>query len=202
MLILLRGGNMLDKVVGPRLGADINPYLIAMWQAVSRGWLPPEHFTEEAYNIVRQNKDAYIPELVGYVGFALSYGGKWFGGWSRDSAGKRDYVTEAYKNAIQQFPLFRGVAFFCSDYLTLEFPEGSIVYCDPPYKGTTKYKNEFDSEQFWFWVRGKSRGNQVFVSEYEAPGDFDVLWEGKITSSLTKNTGSKFGVERLFRMHQ
>ena len=46
------GCNMIDKVSGNRIGADVHEYLIAMWQAVSVGWLPPYKFTEEDYKQV------------------------------------------------------------------------------------------------------------------------------------------------------
>lgn len=106
------GANMIDKVpvdVAPkRLGCDVHEYLIALWQAVSKGWTAPSNFTEEQYNEIRKNKDDYPKELVGYVGFALSYSGKWFGGWCRDGAGKRDYVTESFKNAEKTIPQSSG----------------------------------------------------------------------------------------------
>ena len=75
-----------------------------------------------------------------------------------------------------------------------------IGQCDPPYQGATKYKDSFDHEKFWDWCREKAReGHSVFVSEYNAPDDFECLWEKEIVSSLTKNTGEKKATEKLFR---
>ena len=37
------------------------------------------------------------------------------------------------------------------------------------------------------------------MSEYNAPEDFECVWHKEITSSLTKDTGSKMGIEKLFR---
>lgn len=195
------GANMIDKVDGNRIGADYNEYLSEMWKAVSNGWMPPSKFEESEYSNVRTNKDSYDKALVAYVGFALSYSGKWFGGWCRDGAGKRDYVTESYKNACKQFPLLRGVDFRHSSYQDLDIPEKSIIYCDPPYKDTTKYKDAFDHEPFYEWCRQKHKeGHQVFVSEYQMPDDFVCVWSKEVNNSLTKDTGSKKGVEKLFTL--
>lgn len=41
-------------------------------------------------------------------------------------------------------------------------------------------------------------GHKVFVSEYTAPDDFVCVWSKQVNNSLTKDTGSKKGVECLF----
>ena len=76
-----------------------------------------------------------------------------------------------------------------------------IIYCDPPYQGTTKYKgvDDFDHDAFWNWCREQANnGHKVFVSEYNAPDDFKCVWQKEIVSSLTKDSGSKKGMEKLF----
>lgn len=194
------GANLLDKIPTTieRYGNDINPYLIAMWDAVSKGWMPPKLITEEQYAYIRNNKDE-DKALTGYVGFALSYGGKWFGGWCRDGAGKRSYVEEAYRNAEEQFPKLKGVRFANKDILSVNPSRKALLYVDPPYKGTTKYAHEFDHEKFYEWCRDmKSKGHVVVVSEYWMPDDFTCVWQKEIVSSLTKDTGSKKGIEKLF----
>ena len=196
------GANITSCVDGNRLGADINPYLISMWQAVSKGWLPPREVSETLYNDIKNNKNNFPMELVGYVGFALSYGGKWFGGWRRDSKGVRNYVQEAYNNAAKQFPKLNGVQFIHANYTDIILPDRSIVYCDPPYKGTTKYATDtFDYDKFYQWCRKvKNDGHTVFVSEYNMPDDFTPIWRKEIVSSLTQDTGSKRAVETLFTL--
>ena len=189
------GCNMLDKVSNPRLGSDIDQDLITLWDAVSKGYTPPKYFTEGEY---REIKTSESTPTKGYAAFALSYGGKKFGGWCRDSEGKRDYVDEAYRNAIKQFPKLLNVNFVLSDYLTLNIPNGSLVYCDPPYRGTTGYKFKFNHDEFWDWVRYTSKNNKVFISEYTAPDDFYCLWEKNVKSSLTGDTGARSAVEKLF----
>ena len=198
------GANMIDKVQGKRIGADINPYLIDALIAIRDCVidLPKNNkeFTEENYKELRKS-DAY--KYKGYAGFAFSYGGKWLGGWSRTdsmSIKQRDYVAESYRNAINQSPLLQGVRLVNESYLDLQIPDNSLIYCDPPYEGTTKYKDSFNHSEFWDWCRRKAKeGHIIFVSEYNAPDDFECIWSKEQTSSLTKDTGSKVATEKLFK---
>ena len=196
------GGNMIDKVDGNRIGSDINKYVIQALVAIRDHVeeLPKNNmeFTEYDYRSLRLN-DEY--RFKCYAGFSFSYGGKWLGGWRRDKTGKRDYVNESYRNAVKQSQKLLGVNLVISDYIDLKLPKCCIIYCDPPYKNTTKYPVNFDHETFFNWCRMKSgEGHTVFVSEYAAPADFKCIWEKEINSSLTKNTGAKKGVEKLFKI--
>ena len=47
---------------------DKHPYLIAMWQALQNGWMPPDVVTKEEYYRVKANMDEN-PALTGFVGF-------------------------------------------------------------------------------------------------------------------------------------
>lgn len=191
------GANIIDKVSSTyKIAADIDEDLICLYQAISEGWLPPKEFTEQQYNEIKHSETS---PLKGYAAFALSYGGKKWGGWRRDSKGVRNYVDEAYRNALKQFPKLLGIKFILSSVFDLELPkEKATIYCDPPYRDTTMYKHRFDHDLFWEWVRTVSQKHDVYVSEYNAPLDFKCVWQKSLTSSLTKNTGSKMGIEKLF----
>ena len=194
------GGNMIDKVGGKRLGADINPRVIEALTSIRDHLheLPKnnQEFTERDYKRVQLNK---VHKHVGYIGFALSYGGKWFGGYCRDGKGKRDYIEEAYKNAVIQNKKLQGIELVCAPYDKLEIPDNSLIYCDPPYKGTTKYTHEFFYNRFYDWCRAKAKeGHTVCVSETTAPADFICLWRMQRAASLTKNTGSITCEEKLY----
>lgn len=192
------GCNLIDKVKGNRIASDINPYLIAMYQEILKGWIPKDDYTEQDYNNVKKNKKEN-PYLSGYFGFALSYGGKWFGGWCRDRQCKRNYVKEAHSNMVKQIPNLKQIEFFNVSYDKLDIPNNSIIYCDIPYKGTTKYNTTFSYNNFYDWCRFmKNKGHQIFVSEYNMPEDFVCVWQKEISSSLTQDTGSKKAVEKLF----
>lgn len=186
------------KVPGPRIANDNNIYLIEMWRAIQSGWIPPQHVSEIEYRSIQQNKEIYPNYLVGYVGFNLSYAGKWWGGYARDKAGKRDYGAEAFRNVTKQIPLLTDIEFFNLDYKNVPIPQNSIIFCDPPYANTTRYKTAFDHLDFWDWIRRISQEHQVFVTEYTAPPDFKCIWSKKVNNSLTQNTGSKQGIESLW----
>lgn len=193
-------------------GNDINPYLIGMFKALQKGWKIPERIDEECYKICKENaKLTFNPSLdelalIGFVGIGCSYAGKWFGGYARGNNNKgnpRNYCLESKNNLLNQIKEiknFKDVIFSNKSYDEMYIPkEKSIIYCDPPYKGTTKYKNNFNHDKFWQWCNEQiEKGHKVFVSEYQAPDDWQCIWHKQVNSSLTKNTGSKKGIEKLF----
>lgn len=90
-----------------------------------------------------------------------------------------------------------GPEVLCKDYSEVEIPDGAIVYCDPPYKGTAEYRVDgFDSDKFWAWARKVGRTNPVYVSEYSAPDDFEAVFTSDIQSQLGPQ--SKTVTEKLF----
>lgn len=200
------GMNMIDKVDGKRIANDIHTELIEMWKAlVCENWKPP-HYTKEQYQQIRTDKNGYEPKVVGWVGFNLSYSGKYFGGYAGQVKTKigtvRDYQAEAQKNVQKQIEKLKGVVFTNTEYWNLKLPPNSIIYCDPPYQNTTKYSHTFDHSRFWNWCREQSKqGHNVCVSEYNAPEDFVCVWQKEAKSSLSANGstgGNKISTERLF----
>lgn len=196
------GCNTIDKVDGLRIANDSHFYLIEMFKALQDGWVPPTYVSEHEYKTIKNVPEAYQPWLVGFVGFGCSYSGKWWGGFARNvskDAPTRNYCNESKRNLLKQTPNIKGIEFHNKSYIDLEIPVNSIIYCDPPYKGVTGYKDKFDHEVFWEWCRKMSKsGHKVFISEYNAPEDFKCVWSKEICSSLTKDTGSKKGIEKLF----
>ena len=192
------GCNLIDQVENPRLANDSNLYLISFCQALANGWLPPDNISEEKYNEIKNSRDNFAPHLVGYVGFQLSFGAKWFGGYRRDKVGKRNYPLEAYQNVKKQQPLLNGIVFRNVDYQNLGLPEKSIVYCDPPYENVTKYKDEFNHTEYWRWIRKiVLEGHSVFCSEYNAPDDFAEIWSKEVVTGVDVVSVKK-DTEKLF----
>jgi len=204
------GMNMIDKVDGNRLANDSNEYLIKMWIAlVEDEWIPNSYVSKDKYLSVKNNKQSYEPCVVGWIGFNCSYSGKYFGGFAgvvETKQGQRNYQEEAHRNIKKQIPNLTGVEFVSCNYINLHIPDQSIIYCDPPYEGTTKYKDDFNHLEFWNWVREKSKeGHTVFVSEYNAPDDFICVWQKELKSSLSANGtigGSKKSIEKLFTLRK
>ena len=199
------GANMIDKVEGKRIGGDYNEYIANMWIALEDGWIPRCDYTKEDFKEIKYNKNNYESCEVGYVGINCAYSGVWFSGFAgkvQTKGGVRDYQDEAFRNTTKQLPNIKGVEFVHSSYQDLEIPANSLIYCDPPYEGTSKYKDEFNHIEFWEWARAKSKeGHKVFVSEYKAPEDFKCVWERETKSSLSangKSGGNKLSTEKLF----
>lgn len=203
------GMNAICEVQGNRIANDIHYYLIQMWRELVGGWIPKK-ITKEEYSEVRANKSKYPAYFVGWVGFNCSYCGKWFGGFADDYKSRinkngilQNYQLEAINNVAKQVEKMKGVVFQNKPYYELELPPNSIVYCDPPYEGTTKYANDFDHNLFWNWVRDISKqGHIVYVSEYNAPDDFECVWKKETNSQLSANGkigGNKASVEKLFK---
>ena len=199
------GANMIDKIkCENRIGNDIHPQLIAMFNELQKGWRPPSHISEEEYNKVRENKEMYPDYYVGFVGFNSTFGAKYFGvyarGFKADKVTPRDISNEAYRNLMKQLPDIMDVKFVCSDFLDNEYCElkDALIYVDPPYQDTTKYATDsFDYEKFWDWCRKMSEYNKVFISEYHAPDDFERIWSKQVTTSL-KVHEHEDRIEKLF----
>lgn len=201
------GANMIDKVEGNRIGNDCNRYLIALLKEM-QSQIPfnPPHIGEIEYKNIQKNKNEYPDWLVGYAGFNLSFAAKFFGGYRRDKAGVRNYENEAKQNLLAQQSLLAqqnllvGVNFVCGDYRSFVIPEKSLIYCDPPYKGTTQYKDKFDHHAFYDWCGEKvHEGHTLFLSEYSAPSDFECVFEKQVSSNLDVSSKGKKEQEKLFR---
>lgn len=194
------GGSIIEKIEGNRIGSDINPDCIQalcdIRDNVEKLPRTNAEFTDEDYKKLRVSHDY---RFRSYAGFAFSWGGKWLGGWRRDSK-NHDYVTEAFHSAMRQSPLLQGVTLLCCSYDDLVVPDESFIYCDPPYKGTTAYRHYFDNSKFFDWcVCMHDKGHTVLVSEYFAPDTrFRCVWEGSIVNELVKDGDKRVVRERLF----
>jgi DNA adenine methylase len=208
------GMNVIDKVDGNRIANDNNKYLIEMWKGLINNTDRindiPKSFYSEVRDCFNGKNDNFNDFIVGWIGFMGSANGRFFeGGYSGKSKTKigteRDYIAESIRNIEKQIPNMFGVEFSNKDYKQLNIPNNSIIYCDIPYKGTKQYSTSknFNHEDFWEWCRKKTKeGHQVFISEYNAPTDFECVWEMKVKSSLSANGkigGSKNSVEKLFK---
>ena len=200
------GANMIQHIKCPtKYGCDNNPYLIAFWQQIQRGWNPQTvNMTKELYEDIKAHKSKYPPEIVALAGFCATYNAKWFGGYAGIVTTKigtqRNYYDEAVRNVLKQYPHIQQIQFMCMDFEELDV-SGTLIYCDPPYFNATGYAGRFDHERYWAWVRTMSAKNIVLCSEYSAPPDFDCIWQKRLTTTLDKNSRSKV-TEKLFTVKQ
>ena len=177
---------------------DKHKYLIEMFKALQNGYNLPENITEEQYKYIREHKDEN-PALTGFVGFGCSFGGKWFGGYARNNT-NTNYALQSKRSVMKDIPNLMNAKFTCLDYKDVVIPNGSIVYADPPYANTTTYQGQkFDTNEFWGYMREISKDNKVFISEQNAPDDFECIWEKPFTRTLDRNKNNQFKVtEKLF----
>lgn len=199
---------MIKYNVKKRIGCDLQKQLIELLKyARDYSELLPLHISEEQYNNAKNNKDKYEDWYVGLVGFCATFGAKYFGGYARSKADKYsgEKSAVAIRNLKKQSPKLKGIDFYNCSFLDLPKDKinNCVIYCDPPYRGTTKYKTEsFPYEEFYQWCRDMSKNNTVLISEYNMPDDFECIWqkETKVNfdSNRTSNDNKNKRVEKLY----
>lgn len=198
------GANMIDKInCKNRFGSDIDKYVIAILNGLKNGIEPPKEVSKEMYTEIKENKHKYSDFLVGYVGYELSFGAKWFGGYVKRDDKKSRGDIYSYASCMKQAPNLKGINFDVCDFRSYTYLKDFVIYCDIPYKGTTPYKtNKFPYDEFYDWCRTMCKNNIVLVSEYYMPDDFKCIWEKEVKVSLdsnkTSNDNKNIRIERLF----
>lgn len=203
------GSNMLDKIPDTifRYASDGNKYLIAMWKALQDGWTPPDIITKKQYEAFKELKDLNcIPDhILGFIGHNCSFSGDWFAGYAGTNEPNRNRCLEAKNNVLKQIKNLQRVNFYCEDYKDPKSLQYShhVIYCDPPYYNGFKYKGsfyEFNHEEFWDWCRTMAKNdNIVFISDYYAPEDFELLWEQEVKINAHQ-TNTKTAIEKLYKV--
>lgn len=201
------GANIIDKIAPTynRCGFDTNPYLIALLRYAQEY---PEKLvgsvSKEEYIQVRDCKVLYPDWFIGLVGFCYSYNSKFFGGYANNvqtKDGIRNYGDEALRNLKKQAPNLKGIYFECSSFLSLTI-YNSLIYCDPPYKGTTGYgKATFQYVDYYDWCRRmRAQDNIVICSEYQMPRDFKEIWRKETKTTLAHDWKERESdrIEKLF----
>ncbi len=88
------------------------------------------------------------------------------------------------------------------DYKELEIADGSCVYCDPPYRGTTGYEEQINYEEFydWCYYLKYNKDCNVFISEYEINDDRFVCIAEKEKRVSVNDKKTTVRTERLYRV--
>lgn len=194
-------GWVLQEISGERFASDACEPLIAMYKALQKGWIPPNSLSREEYLSIKDRMRVDDP-VTAFAGFGCSFGGKWFRGYAPNRR-EQNYCMCAKNSLLRKLPMISGVNFTACDYGEHK-PQSMLIYCDPPYRGTTGYSavGKFDHELFWETMRKWSCDNVVVISEYRAPEDFKCVLEiGTKISMHTKEKTAKSRVEKLF-MHE
>ena len=196
------GANMIDKVPDrfERIGYDLNDHTIHAAIGV-RDFINdfPESVSKEEYSLLKGTAPNYI---TSWIRFHCSFGAKFEGGYASNSRGV-NYCMEGRGNLKKQSALIKNVKFICDSYENLDF-ENCLIYCDPPYQGSTPYKTgSFNHEHFFNWCREQAKKNVVFVSEYKAPDDFIEVWSGDVLTGFAsqRKKATHNAVEKLFKVN-
>jgi DNA adenine methylase len=186
------GLNLTQYVKGIKYCSDANPYLIAMWEKILyEDWLGPKEWTKELHTSIKENKEKYPPELVGWVGFC-TFGGKFFDSYSGiNHRTKQNYHLDYYNNITAQRGKLHNVILKRCSYTELELTKPTIIYCDPPYVDTYGYFLPFNHFFFWDWCRQQTKEHVILVSEYTAPKDFRIVWSTTRTSRMRPGDSSQ-----------
>ncbi len=213
------GANVIDKIkCERRLGADIDPLVINLFHSTIKDEnllnTLPETLTKEHYYDVRDvywNEEGFLKYPEWYRSAILLFGsynarvyGGCFGGFAKTKDGKiRNYFQEAKRNYEKQLPNLKGISFIQASYDDVLISDMAIlnknvlIYCDIPYKDSIGYKSNFNHDEFWEWVRIYSDDAIILVSEYEAPSDFECIWEMEVKTHMN-NRGKLNKTEKLF----
>ena len=200
------GGNMIDKVPNTfkRIGIDYNAHtieaLIAIRDLVDK---LPEHLSEDEYKKIKGSNPNPIKS---WLRFVSSFGGKLDNGYARESGSNEStFIGYGKRNAQKQSPNLQGVKLINGSYDEYSDYKNCLIYCDPPYEGTTSYKTgAFDHIKFWDWCREMSKNNTIFISEYNAPDDFECVWQGGVKTNFAsqRTEATHKAVEKLFIFRQ
>ena len=178
----------LAATCGPGVVSDANRALISMYQAMRDGWTPPLTGTVEEWHAAKVLPDE--DPRKAFFGIGASYGAKWFGGpavvarreWNRKQRYWCSYdpLGAAARSLVRDVPALAGCEIRCADFLTSDAPaDVRLIYCDPPYAGTTSYAGVPRFDHLAFWARCRehvAHGRRVVVSEYSCPVPHKVIW--------------------------
>lgn len=189
------------------LCSDANEYVIAYFNALKSGWMPKEDYSLNEYLAMKKDYDignigGHSKEELCVVGNCMGF----MGGFFNVPCLLRDH-TKSPRNR-DKYPFWCALkdrewvdcaSFTHTDYQSCFIPDdrNCVIYLDPPYQGTKKYKNvdPFSYDAFYDWVREKSMAHYVYTSELSMPEDFDCIWSKERNGS---GVSKKQSIERLF----
>lgn len=182
-----------------RIANDLHKELIAMWKHLQQGGDLPDTISVEDYqemNKAKFNNTAHPDWLMGFVGFGCSFAGRYFEGYARNRAGDigSTKAKSSRNAALKKIQDMKGVIFSQGDYKDCMIPDNSLIYCDIPYKSSTKKYavGWFNHDEFYEWAKEKkAQGHLVLISEYKenTPKEFEIVWEIESKKSVRDKEG-------------
>ena len=205
------GANIIDKIkCKNRIGYDRSDTLIALLDLAAKDF---DSVLKDGKRELWDKGKAYVKDGImpedmsladiGAMEFLGSFSNGGFPRGYAKNTETRNYYNEAYRNIKEQAPNLKDIVFKCQEYTDLDKNiKNAVIYLDPPYEGTKQYgyanQKQMNYSDFWNWVREVSKNNYVFISEQNAPDDFDCLWVQPVTRTTNSKNNFK-AVEKLFR---
>lgn len=155
------------------------------------------------YKLGVSDYDTYIRQIYSFStnGKAYLWGEERMNTPKEELNRQRSEPKERYRH-LEDVVLMYGrydphIIFENKSYKEVDIPADAIVYCDPPYAGTTDYSvGEFNHAEFYDWCRNCP--NIVLISEYNMPDDFFLLEEWGLASQGGGNKNTKIAREKLY----
>ena len=102
--------------------------------------------------------------------------------------------------SLQRLESLQSLQRLSGDYQAVSIPEGAVVYCDIPYRGTDcKSYNGFNHERFYEWAQDR---DDVFISEYSMPEPFVEIFSIQKTVLTNANGVNGYVGEKLYTTPQ
>lgn len=187
---------ILARMSNPRMGTDNMTSLIMLWnEVITDTFIEPDFISKEQYEALM--KDHRPSAMQAYAGFFWSFSGMYNKGYSPEFFQSSRSFHKMRLRAVK----LHGAFIRASDY-RLPGTRDALIYCDPPYKGTTTYNgvDVFDYDSFYEWCHLKHiAGNTVVISEYEMPEKWFIeINEFPANTALAVSKREKLKPEKLF----
>lgn len=118
--------------------------------------------------------------------------------FAMDDSSLNRLPTNEHLQSLLQLESVQRLEIFSASYDEIKIKPNSIIYVDPPYKGTNKYSisADFDYEKFYSWCEKQTE--LCFISEYDMPQDrFECIAEIEHRSTINANENQSV-IERVF----
>ena len=143
----------------------------------------------------------FLDELYEYAKGELSISGKYkaFNKWRRDKmhlSSRYDLLQQLQRleqlerlqqlELIQQLQRPEQIKYSALDYRSLSIKPSDVVYCDPPYTGTSKDYGGFNDGEFQEWI-ANCPAKKIYISEYSILPNTEVVAQLGTKHSFTSS---------------
>lgn len=191
----------------PSIASDGDATMIALWEAVRKGWEPPAAISPEEYKTLRARRKELresLSPLHAYVGLFCSYGGKYWAGRFPDDTRfekptSRFAAAKAHRDVLARIPLLNMLELRAAHVSDDPALANELCFDDPPYAGSINHWAEeshtaksFKSKDYWEQAIEEALCGPHVVTEFNGPevGEWSAVavWEIPSPTSLRKHS--------------